>query len=113
MNTIKANQRAAEQEVVKISNQLEDFLSTIASKCPDGMFRTIVNRATSIDWIIKRIITAFRLQSKGIIFYDTTLQSYNEDKDGSYDILYMKLKDMYKDLLLPHGANYHGSQLQR
>ena len=24
---------------------------------------------------------------------------------------YMKLKDMYEDLLLPEGANYHGSQL--
>ena len=64
-----------------------------------------------MDWIIKRIRTAFRLQSKGINFYDATNQGYNEDKDGSYDVSYMKLKDLYEYLLLPEGANYHGSQL--
>ena len=57
------------------------------------------------------ILRLLRLQSKGINFYDTTLQGYNEDKDGSYDVSYMKLKDMYEDLLLPEGANYHGSRL--
>ena len=109
--TVEANKREAEQETAKIVSQLEDFLSTVASKCPEGMFRTVVNEATSMDWIIKRIRTAFRLQSKGINFYDATLQGYNEDKDGSYDVSYMKLKDMYEDLLLPESANYHGSQL--
>ena len=108
--TIETNWRAAEQETAKIVNQLEDFLSTIASKCPEGMFRTIINEATSMDWIIKRIRTAFTLQSKGINFFDATLQGYNEDKDGSYDVTFMKLKDMYEDLL-PEGANYHRSQL--
>ena len=109
--TVDTNRRAAEQETAKIVNQLEDFLSTIASKCPEGIFRTLINEATSMDWIIKRIRTAFRLQSKGINFYDATLQGYNEDKDRSYDVSYMKLKDMYEDLLLPEGANYHRSQL--
>ena len=107
--TVEANKREAEQETAKIVSQLEDFLSTVTSKCPEGMFRTVVNEATSMDWIIKRIRTAFRLQSKGINFYDTTLQGYNEDKDGSYDVSYMKLKDMYEDLLLTEGTNYHGS----
>ena len=63
-----------------------------------------------MDWIIKRIRTVFRLQSKGINFYEATLQGYIEDKDDSYDVSYMKLKDMYEDLL-PEGANYHRSQL--
>ena len=76
------------------------------------MFRTIVNEATSMEWILKRIRTASRLQSKGINFYDTTLKGYDEDTDGSFDVSYMKLKDMYEDLLLPQGANYHGSQLE-
>ena len=83
--TVGKNQRAAEHEKAKIVNQLEDFLSTIASKCPEGIFRTIINEATSMDWIIKRIRIAFILQSKGINFYDATLQGYNEDKDESYD----------------------------
>ena len=112
VNITETNRRAADQEAAKISGQLEDFLSTIASKCPEGMFRTIMNEATSMEWILKRIRTAFRLQSKGINFYDATLKGFNEDKDGSYDVAYMKLKDMYEDLLLPEGANYHGSQLQ-
>ena len=109
--TVETNWRAAEQETAKILNQIEDFLSTIASKCSERMFRTVINEATSMDWIIKRIRTAFRLQSKGINFYDATLQGYNEDKDGCYDMSYMKLKDMYEDLLLPEGTNYHESQL--
>ena len=104
--TVETNWRAAEQETAKIVNQLEDFLSTITSKCPEGIFKTVINEATSMDWIIKRIRTAFRLQSKGINFYDTTLQGFNEDKDGSYDMSYMKLRDMYEDLLLPEGTYY-------
>ena len=47
--TVETNPRAAEQKTAKIVNQLEDFLSTIASKCPEGMFRTIINEATSMD----------------------------------------------------------------
>ena len=64
VNITETNRRAADQEAAKISGQLEDLLSTIASKCQEGMFRTIVNEATSIEWILKRIRTAFRLQSK-------------------------------------------------
>ena len=56
---------------------------------------------------VEIILRLLRLQSKGINFYDATLQGYNEDKDGSYDVSYMKLKDMYEDLLLPEGPNYH------
>ena len=111
-NVTEANRKAAELEAAKISSQLEDFLSTIASKCPEGMFRTIVNEATSMEWILKRIRTAFRLQSKGINFYDATLKGYDEDRDGSYDVAFMKLKDMFEDLLLPQGSNYQGSKLE-
>ena len=107
----ETNRKAAEQATARISSQLEDFLSTVASKCPEGMFRTIVNEATSMEWILKRIRTAFRLQSKGINFYDATLKGYDEDKDGSYDVAYMKLKDMFEDLLLPQGSNYQGTRL--
>ena len=111
-NTTEEIRNEAKAKAIKISNQLEDFLNTIASKCPDGMFRTIVNEASSMDWILRRIRTAFRLQSKGINFYDATLKGYDEDKDGSYDIAYMKLKDMFEDLLLSQGSSYHGSKLE-
>ena len=96
VNTTETNRRAADQEAAKISGQLEDFLSTIASKCLEGMFRTIVNEATSMEWILKRIRTAFRLESKGINFYDTTLKRFDEEKDGSYDVAYMNLKTCVK-----------------
>ena len=42
-NITETNRRAADQEAAKNSAQLEDFLSTITSKCPEGMFRTISN----------------------------------------------------------------------
>ena len=38
----EANRSHAIAQSAKIAHQLEDFLSTVASKCPDGMFRTIV-----------------------------------------------------------------------
>ena len=110
--TTETNRRNASAQAVKIASQLEDFLSTVASKCPDGMFRTIVNEATSMEWILRRIRTAFRLQSKGINLYDATKQGYDEEADGSYDVAYMKLKDMYEDLLLPQGSKYHGINLE-
>ena len=47
--SVETNERAAEQETANIVNQLEDFLSTITSKCPEGVFRTIINEATSMD----------------------------------------------------------------
>ena len=112
-NTVtEANRQRANNQAVKMANQLEDFLSTMASKCPDGMFRTIVNEATSMDWILKRIMTAFRLQSKGINFYSATKQGYDEETDGSYNVAYMKMKNMFEDLLLPQGSNYHGTELE-
>ena len=56
---------------------------------------------------VEIILRLLRLQSKGINFYDATLQGYNEDKNESYGLSYMKLKDMYEDPLLPEGPNYH------
>ena len=47
--TVEAIKREAEQEAAKIVSQLKDFLSTIASKYLEGMFRTVVNKATSMD----------------------------------------------------------------
>ena len=44
--TVEASKREAKQETAENLSQLEDFLSTVASKCPEGMFRTVVNEAT-------------------------------------------------------------------
>ena len=60
VNITEINWRAEDQEAAKISGQLEDFLYSITSKCPEGMFKTIVNEATSMEWILKSM-TAFRL----------------------------------------------------
>ena len=69
VNTRETNGRAADQEAAKISGQLEDFLSTITSKCPEGMFRTIVNKTTSLEWIFKRIRTVFRIIDQSATSY--------------------------------------------
>ena len=36
---------------------------------------------------------------------------YDEDKDNSYDVSFMKIKDQFEDLLSPAGTLFHGVAL--
>ena len=90
---------------------MDDFLHLLGSKAPDGMYNTIVRQASSMEWVLARIKTAFRIQTKGVDLYDATEAGYNEEKDDSYDIAYMKMKDQFEDLLSDSGSKYHGEIL--
>ena len=102
---------AAEEKAVKIRDSLDDFLHLIGSKSPDGMYNTIIREAVSMEWVLRRIKSAFRIQSKGVDLYDATENGYDEDEDDSYDISYMKIKDQFEDLLSAQGTKYHGEAL--
>lgn len=102
---------AAQQAAIPIRDSLDDFLHLIGSKAPDGMYNTIIREAVSMEWVLKRIKAAFRIQSKGVDLYDATETGYDEEKDDSYDIVYMKMKDQFDDLLSTKGAKYHGEPL--
>ena len=101
----------AEEKAVKIRDSLDDFLHLIGSKSPDGMYNTIVREAVSMEWVLKRIKAAFRIQSKGVDLYDAMETGYDEDHDGSYDICYLKMKDQFEDLLSDRDTKYHGESL--
>ena len=101
----------AQNDTAKIRESLDDFLHLLGSKAPDGMYNTIVRQATSMEWVLARIKTALRIQTKGIDLYDATEAGYDEEKDDSYDIAYMKMKDQFEDLLSDKGSKYHGESL--
>ena len=101
----------AEEKAVKIRDSLDDFLHLIGSKSPDGMYNTIIREAVSMEWVLRRIKAAFRIQSKGVDLYDATETGFDEDKDDSYDISYLKIKDQFEDLLSSRGSKYHGESL--
>ena len=101
----------AQKDSAKIREGLDDFLHLLGSKAPDGMYNTIVRQASSMEWVLARIKTAFRIQTKGIDLYDATEAGYDEEKDDSYDIAYMKMKDQFEDLLSDKGSKYHGEVL--
>lgn len=75
------------------------------------MYNTIVKQATSMEWVFLRIKTAFRIQSRGIDLYTATVAGYDEDKDPSYDVSFMKMKDIFEDLLSPAGTQFRGDAL--
>ena len=110
-NARAAKLEAANVETTKIRDNLDDFLHLLGSKAPDGMYNTITREATSMEWVLRRIKTAFRIQSKGVDLFDATETGYDEEKDNSYDIAYMKMKDQFDDLLSPQGSKYHGEAL--
>ena len=107
----RQNETTAQAESEKIREHLEDFLHLLASKAPDGMYNTITRQATSMEWVYMRIKTAFRIQSKGADLFNATEAVYDEDKDASYDVSYMKMKDLFEDLLSPAATKYHGEPL--
>ena len=109
--TRAVNVETARQEETKVRESLDDFLHLLGSKAPDGMYNTIVKQATSMEWVLLRIKTAFRIQSKGIDLYTATEAGYDDEKDSSYDVSYMKMKDMFEDLLSPAGTQFHGDAL--
>ena len=101
----------AQKDTAKTRESLDDFLHLLGSKAPDGMYNTIIRQASSMEWVLTRIKTAFRIQTKGVDLFDATETGYDEEKDGSYDIAYMKMKDQFEDLLSDSGTKYHGDVL--
>ena len=75
----------AEEQAVRIRDSLDDFLHLIGSKSPDGMYNTIIREAVSMEWVLKRIKAAFRIQSKGVDLYDAMETGYDEDHDDHDD----------------------------
>ena len=102
----------AEEKAAKIRDNLDDFLHLIGSKSPDGMYNTIIREAVSMEWVLRRIKAAFRIQSKGVDLYDAVECGYNEDENDSYDICYLKMKDQFEDLLSDRDTKYHGEPLR-
>ena len=101
----------AEEKASKIRDSLDDFLHLIGSKSPEGMYNTIIREAVSMEWVLRRIKAAFRIQTKGVDLYNAMESGYDEDQDDSYDICYLKMKDQFEDLLSDKQTKYHGEPL--
>ena len=100
----------ATAQTAKIRRELSAMLTTVASYCPEGMFRTVVTEAVSMDWIYKRVTQACNVQATGQYLPAPFMMEWNRDQDTPA-IFFMKMKSAFAEALQPAGALYHGEAL--
>lgn len=94
----------------KLRRDLATMLTTVASFCPDGMFRTVVTESTSLDWILTRVMQACNVQTSGRYLPSPYMLEWNRDVDTPA-LFFMKMKSAFSEALLPATGRYHGERL--
>ena len=96
---------AATVATAALRRDLSTMLTTVASFCPEGMFRTVVTESTSMDWIYKRVKQACNVQTSGRYLPSPYMMEWNRELDTPA-VFYMKMKSAFSEALQPQGARY-------
>ena len=86
----------------KKRSNLDALLGTIASYAPNGLYKTIVTEADSLDWI--RIKDAFNLNANGHHFLNALDIQYKPGE--SYDLFFLRLRAFYQNSLMKTGEEF-------
>ena len=92
----------------KARSDFKDFLTCVATYCPDGFIQTVMNESSSYNWIINLIKTTFNLQTKGSHFLAGEELKLEFNNGFTYQQGFMKIKSFYTDSLLPANAVCEG-----
>ena len=112
---IQPSTGVTQEQADEITNQrrshLEDFITCVASMCPDGFFETVIREANSFTSILDLIKSTFNLETKGERILIT--RHFKVEKNESYMQAYMRLRSFYLDATLQQGTNFKGAPLQQ
>ena len=101
------SQDQAEELTNQRRSNLEDFITCVASMCPDGFFETIIRECTSFTSVLDLIKSTFNLETKGERILIT--RHFKVEKNESYMQAYMRLRSFYLDATLQQGTNFKGA----
>ena len=93
---------------------LESFLVCLGTYCPDNFMHTVVQESTSYNWVIDKIKTIFKLETKGLGFLagaDIKMDFSEEGQTHAQGL--QALREFYSDSLLEEGAKYKGKPLAK
>lgn len=89
---------------------LNSLLTTIAAYCPDGLFKTVLNDSTSINWIRQRLTKVCNIETSGRHLPKVLNIKFNKGEE-SPAAFFERIRSSFMDSLMPAGTNYHGTQL--
>ena len=93
-------------------SNLSEFLSTLGGFCPDNFTHTVVFESTSYNWVIDRIKTTFKLETKGIGFLAGGNIKIDFGEDGqTHQQGFQAVKEFYCNSLQKGGSMYRGRAL--
>ena len=75
------NQELDEVETNKVRTALEDFLTCLGTYCPENFMFTVINDATSYEWVLRRIHETFQLDNRGSISWQALKLKLNLTKN--------------------------------
>ena len=105
--------RILDQEATnKTRLALESFLVCLATNCPDHFMHTVVQESTSYDWVMNKIKSLFKLETKGLsILTGADIKIDFTEEGQTYAQGLQALREFYSDSLLEEGALYKGKPL--
>ena len=70
------------EQTNKVRSALEDFLVTLGPYALEHFLYTVINEATSYKWVLNRIKTTFRLNTRGVSFLGLDNMNLTFVEDG-------------------------------
>ena len=96
----------------KMRSALEGFLVCLGTYCPDNFMHTVVQECTSYNWVMNKLKSTFKLETKGLGFLAGGDIKIDFTEEGqTYQQGFQAIKEFYCDSLLKKGAKYKGTTL--
>ena len=97
-----------------LRSALSEFLACLGAYCPENFIHTVVHESTSYNWVMDRIKSTFKLETKGIGFLSGSNLKIDFGEDGqTYQQGYQAVKEFYCNSLLKTGSLYRGKPLAK
>jgi hypothetical protein len=98
----------------RLRASLSDFLVCLGTYGPENFMHTVVQEATSYNWVIDRIKATFKLDTKGMGFLAGSDLKIDYGEDGqTYAQGLQATREFYCNSLQKKGTKYKGKELDK
>ena len=95
-------------ETTQLRDHFENFITCVATHCPQDFFSTVVEESTSYNWVVATIEKTFELQTKGEHFLRGAEIKVSYGDGMTYGQGFMRYLAFYRDTLLKTGDTCEG-----
>ena len=102
-----------EDKTNEARSALEEFLRCLGTYSPEHYMGTVMQEATSYQWVLDRIQESFNLNTKGVQFLSGCPVKADSGDGQTHQQLFQAVKEHFSSSLMKKGEKYKGTVLDK